>query len=53
MRDITFGQFYPGDSFLHKMDPRAKLVLSLVYIVTVFLSDFYSYWQCCAFWRLY
>ncbi|MDD4316752.1 MAG: energy-coupling factor transporter transmembrane component T, partial [Clostridia bacterium] len=40
----TFGQFYPGDSFLHKMDPRAKLVLSIVYIATVFLCQtFYSY----------
>lgn len=44
MRDITFGQFYPGESFLHRMDPRAKLILSIVYIVTVFLcSTFYSY----------
>lgn len=44
MRDITFGQFYPGESFLHRMDPRAKLILSMVYIVTVFLCQtFYSY----------
>ncbi|MDD4316431.1 MAG: CbiQ family ECF transporter T component [Clostridia bacterium] len=43
-RDVTFGQFYPGDSFLHKMDPRTKLVLSIVYITTVFLCQtFYSY----------
>ena len=26
IRDITIGQYYPADSVLHKMDPRAKLV---------------------------
>ena len=43
-RDITFGQYYPGDSFIHRMDPRAKILLSILYIVTVFLCvSFYSY----------
>jgi|CZCB01.1.fsa_nt_gi energy-coupling factor transport system permease protein len=43
-RDITFGQFYPANSFVHKMDPRAKLVLVIAYIVAVFLvKSLYSY----------
>ncbi|MEG1710563.1 MAG: energy-coupling factor transporter transmembrane component T [Clostridia bacterium] len=37
-RDITFGQYYPVKSFVHSMDPRAKLVLSIVYMVGVFLA---------------
>jgi len=43
-RDITFGQYYPGDSFVHKMDPRAKLVYVLAFITAVFLvKSLYSY----------
>ena len=37
MKDVTFGQYYPADSFVHKMDPRVKIVLSVAYIVAVFL----------------
>lgn len=44
VRDISFGQYYPGESFLHKMDSRAKILLAIVYIVMVFLcNSFYSY----------
>lgn len=39
LRDITFGQFYPADSFIHKMDPRSKLLLSLLYMIAVFFVD--------------
>ena len=37
IRDITIGQYYPADSVLHKMDPRAKLVGTLVFIISVFV----------------
>lgn len=37
MNDITLGQFFPGNSFLHKLDPRMKIILSIAYIVCVFL----------------
>lgn len=48
LKDITFGQYYPGTSFIHKMDPRAKLVLSVAFIVAVFICrTFISY--ACAF----
>lgn len=39
LKDITFGQYYPADSFVHKMDPRSKLILSLIYMVSVFFVD--------------
>jgi energy-coupling factor transport system permease protein len=35
--DITLGQYLPGKSWLHRMDPRMKIVLSIVYIVAIFL----------------
>lgn len=37
IKDITIGQFFPGNSVIHKLDPRIKLVLTFVYIVIVFL----------------
>ena len=37
LKDITLGQYFPGKSFLHKADPRAKIIASLLYIVSVFL----------------
>lgn len=43
IKDITFGQFYDTGSFLHKMDPRAKILLLIVNIVFLFLAaNFYS-----------
>jgi energy-coupling factor transport system permease protein len=39
LKDITLGQFFPGNSPLHKLDPRMKLILSMLFIVTVFLAD--------------
>ena len=39
MNDVTFGQFYPAKSFVHNMDPRAKFLLVIAYIVAVFLAD--------------
>ncbi len=39
--DITLGQFFPGVSPLHRLDPRAKLMLTFAMIVGVFLADSY------------
>ena len=36
-KDITIGQYIEGNSFIHKMDARIKILLSLVYIVVLFL----------------
>lgn len=39
MKDITLGQYFPGDSVIHKMDPRTKILLVLVYIILTFMID--------------
>ena len=33
LRDITIGQFFPGDSIIHRLDPRFKIVITLIYII--------------------
>ena len=38
LKDITIGQYFPGNSVLHKMDPRMKIVLTLAYIVMLFVA---------------
>ncbi len=37
MKDFSFGSYYPINSFVHKMDARIKIILSIAYIVAVFL----------------
>ncbi len=37
IKDITIGQFFPGDSLLHKLDPRIKIVVTLLYIISLFV----------------
>lgn len=39
LRDITLGQYYPADSIIHKLDPRTKLFGTLVFLVSLFVSD--------------
>ncbi|WP_373897475.1 energy-coupling factor transporter transmembrane protein EcfT [Haloimpatiens sp. FM7315] len=39
IKDISIGQYIPGDSFVHKLDPRIKILISLVYIVDLFLVN--------------
>ena len=37
LKDITIGQYFPGHSVLHRLDPRIKMVLTIAYIVLLFL----------------
>ena len=37
--DITLGQFFPGFSVIHKLDPRTKIVLSILFIVSIFVAN--------------
>ena len=47
MRDVSFGQYYPSNSFVHKCDPRAKILFLIAYIVAVFLGqNFYALGAC-------
>ena len=41
IRDITIGQYYPAESPIHKLDPRVKLLATLVYIVSLFITTNY------------
>lgn len=38
LNDITFGQYFPGNSLLHRLDPRVKIIAAILYIVVVFLA---------------
>lgn len=37
--DITLGQYFPGSSSIHKLDPRTKILLAVLYIVAVFIAN--------------
>ena len=39
LKDITLGQFFPGESFIHRLDPRTKLIMVIVYIVALFMAS--------------
>ncbi len=41
LKDITLGQFFPGSSPIHRLDPRAKIVGLVAYIVALFLADWF------------
>ena len=36
LKDITLGQYFPGDTFVHRLDPRTKLLAVILYIVALF-----------------
>ena len=38
LKDITLGQYFPGNSIIHRLDPRTKLIMLVVYIVALFLA---------------
>ncbi len=39
LKDITLGQYFPGNSVIHKLDPRTKLLFLVIYIVALFLAS--------------
>jgi len=44
IRDITIGQYYPVDSPVHRLDPRVKILASMLFIISLFVvEDFYQY----------
>ena len=44
LKDITLGQYFPGNSFIHKLDPRTKILIMIAYVVLVFIvQNFYGY----------
>ena len=44
IRDITLGQYYPGSSWVHRLDPRTKIIATLVYVAAIFVvPDFIGF----------
>lgn len=43
MKDVAFGQYYPANSFVHKMDARIKILIAIAYIVAVFLVQSFHF----------
>jgi energy-coupling factor transport system permease protein len=44
LREITIGQYIPGNSVVHRLDPRTKIILTLAYMILLFaLNNFYGY----------
>jgi energy-coupling factor transport system permease protein len=41
LKNITLGQYFPGDTVVHRLDPRVKLVLTAVYIAALFVAKSY------------
>ncbi|MBR0414398.1 MAG: energy-coupling factor transporter transmembrane protein EcfT [Clostridia bacterium] len=39
IKDISFGQFYPSESLLHRLDPRFKIIITLILVVGIFLCN--------------
>lgn len=43
LKDITIGQFFPGNSIIHRMDSRFKIILDIIYVVMLFVAqNFYG-----------
>ena len=42
LKDITLGQYFPGDTVVHRLDPRTKLILTIVYIAALFCAASWS-----------
>ena len=50
LKDITLGQYFPGNSIVHRLDPRTKLLVLVGYIVALFMANnWISYGVCLAF----
>jgi len=44
LEDITIGQYYPGNSLIHRLDPRVKIAAALIYMVSLFIiNNFLGY----------
>lgn len=39
LKNITLGQYYPADTVIHRMDPRMKLLIAILLLVTIFVID--------------
>jgi energy-coupling factor transport system permease protein len=50
LKDITLGQYFPGNSIIHRMDSRCKIILNILFVVVLFTGqNFYALGLCAAF----
>ena len=49
MKEVSFGQYYPVSSFVHKVDPRLKILFLIGYITAIFLAKNFYGLAACAF----
>lgn len=47
IRDITLGQYYPGDSIIHRLDPRIKIIATVLYIIELFIVNNFTGFGIC------
>ena len=47
LKDITLGQYFPGNSVIHRLDPRTKLIMLIVYIVALFSAGSWISYSIC------
>ncbi|WP_097677465.1 energy-coupling factor transporter transmembrane component T family protein [Anaerosalibacter sp. Marseille-P3206] len=44
IKDITIGQYFPGQTIIHRLDPRVKIIISFAFIISLFfINKFYPY----------
>ena len=44
LRDITLGQYYQTESVVHRLDPRVKLIATVIFIISLFVvNNFWGY----------
>ena len=43
LKDITLGQYFPGNTLAHRLDPRTKLLVTVLYIIALFSA--HSLWS--------
>ena len=39
LTEITLGQYFPGNSWIHRLDPRTKILATIIYIIAIFFAD--------------
>ena len=39
LKDVTLGQYFPGDTLIHRLDPRTKLVAVVLYFIALFSAN--------------
>ena len=41
LKDITLGQYFPGNTLVHRLDPRTKLLMLILYMVALFCAKWF------------